>query len=116
MNALKTETKQYGPAIRLYFKDEDEYETWISRLKEISLPENTSDSVETLLEKIEKRKNSNTGKVSNPLGDINTLLFMTEVAILASIFMDLVFYVSEIDTKYKSCESILTSLMDGTRG
>ncbi len=117
MIAIKCETKNYGDAMRLYYKDEEEYNDWIEKLKELTntniMPKDQKTDISVLLEAIEKRKSVNENKANKQYGNVNTLLFFSELSLLTTIFMNLVLYSSRLDTAYKDCEQILTNILDG---
>lgn len=119
MIATKTETKNYGDAIRLYFDNKEEYETWLKKLDEIAESDTTSDdikkSIKFLIEKIEKRKNETPFENNVKLGEIDSLIFMSEVSTLVTVFMKLVLQLNTVTKLYKDSEEIVTKILDGNR-
>lgn len=119
MVAQKTETKNYGDAMRLYFATKEEYEDWIARLEHIADMKDTSEDMKNdihfLIEKIQKRKNEEPFENKKSLGDVDTLLFVSELSTLTTIFMQLIPYIDEIAKKYEDSESLITSILDGNK-
>lgn len=119
MVATKTETKNYGDAIRLYFDNKEEYEMWLQKFKEMAesdtTDEDTKKSILFVIEKIEKRMNETPFENNATLGKVDSLVFMSEVSMIVTIFMKLVLQLSEVTKLYKDSEEIVTKILDGNR-